>query len=143
MIWFEKISIKKANDFVDGCLSDLLDIKFTEIGKDFLIAKMKISKKHIQPFNTMHGGATCVMAETMGSVAANLCIDFSKQFCVGLDINVNHMKPVQIGTVLMAKAIPLHIGKATHVWEIKIFDENKKMVTSSRLTVSVLNKKNI
>lgn len=114
-----------------------LGIEFTEIGNTFICAKMPVDNRTKQPFGLLHGGASVVLAETLGSVAANLCVDNTKQYCVGLDINANHIKGVKEGFVY-GKTTPLHIGKSTQVWEIKITDEKNNLVCISRLTVAVV-----
>jgi 1,4-dihydroxy-2-naphthoyl-CoA hydrolase len=115
-----------------------LGIEFTEIGEHYICAKMPVDNRTKQPFGLLHGGASVVLAETLGSIAANFCVDTSKQYCVGLDINANHIKSAKEGFVY-GKAMPLHIGKTTQVWEIKIIDEKQKLVCISRLTVAVVN----
>ncbi|MEM6780417.1 MAG: hotdog fold thioesterase, partial [Pseudomonadota bacterium] len=120
-------------------MGDALGIEFTEVGEDFLSGSMPVDHRTTQPFGILHGGASCVLAETLGSVAAWMCIDPSKSFTVGLDINANHIRSKTEGHVIgMAK--PLHIGRTTHVWEINIVDEEGKRVCISRLTVLVKDK---
>ncbi len=136
-IWTQEVHLDAINQANKDTLTDLLGIIFTEIGDDYLIAVMPISSKLLQPMGIMHGGASCVLAETIASIAANLCIDRTTKACVGLDINVNHIRPVHAG-ILTAKTQPLHIGRTTHVWEIKIHNEEKKLVSVSRMTASVI-----
>ena len=88
----------------------------------------------------LHGGASCALAETVGSAAANYCVDQTTTVCVGLDININHIRPVKLGTVT-GIAKPLHLGKTTQVWEIKIYNEGRQLVSVSRLTMAVIEKK--
>jgi len=90
-----------------------------------------------QPYGFLHGGASCVLAETIGSVGSALVIDREKYYCVGLEINANHLRSVKDGTVV-AIASPLHLGKTTHVWDIKIYDNQEKLFCVSRLTVAIL-----
>jgi 1,4-dihydroxy-2-naphthoyl-CoA hydrolase len=118
-----------------------IGIKFIAIGKDFLEATMPVDHRTHQPFGLLHGGASVALAETMGSVAAMCCVDPLKQFCVGLEINANHIKSVRNGIV---KGItkPVHIGKKTQVWEIRITTEEGELVCISRITMAVLDKKN-
>ncbi len=141
-IWKSKILLTTLNDRSKGSLSDHLGIVYTEIGDDFLIAEMPVATTTLQPFGILHGGANCVLAESVASAAANFCIDNQKQVCVGLDINVNHIKAVSAGTIT-AKAIPYHLGRTTQVWEIKMFDSKKQLSAVSRLTLAVLNRKNL
>jgi 1,4-dihydroxy-2-naphthoyl-CoA hydrolase len=142
MIWKTPIDLDSLNKRGLNTLLSHLGIKFTEIGDDYLVASMNIHQNLMQPMGIMHGGASCVLAETVGSAAANFCVDQNDKVCVGLDININHLRPVQSG-VLTAKASPLHLGRATQVWDIKIRNELGKLVAISRLTISVIDKEKI
>lgn len=117
-----------------------LGIEFTQIGDDFIEAKMPVDHRTHQPAGLLHGGASVALAETLGSVAATCCIDRTKQQCVGLEINANHIKSVRSGYVI-GVAKPIHIGKKTQVWEIKITNEQLELVCVSRITIAVLDKK--
>lgn len=139
-IWHTDIQVEMLNQRGKNTMSDFLGIEFTEIGNDFMIARMPVNERTKQPIGIMHGGASCVLAETLGSTAANCCVDLSKQYCVGLDINVNHIRSMREGFVI-ATTTPLHIGRSTHVWHIEIQNEEKKLVAVSRLTMSVLERK--
>jgi len=99
--------------------------------------EMPVNEKTHQPYGLLHGGASAALAETIGSVAGSLCIDRHKQICVGIEINCNHIKGIQSGTVY-AVAKPLHIGASTHVWDIKITDHKNKLICVSRLTLAIL-----
>lgn len=101
---------------------------------------MPVDKRTHQPMGLLHGGASVTLAETLGSVAATCCIDQDKQFCVGLEINANHLKSVRSG-IVTGITKPLHLGKKTQVWEIRIMSEAQELVCISRLTVAVLDKK--
>jgi len=136
-IWFKDVDVETINARAKESLSDHLDIKFTEIGEDYLTATMPLNAKTKQPMGIMHGGASCALAETVASAAANYCIDQTEFVCVGLDINVNHLKSVRSGFV-KAKAKPFHIGRKTQVWEIKITDEKAKLIAIARLTLAVI-----
>jgi len=138
MIWFKKDL--QLSDFVSlskGNMAEHLGIEFTELGADFLKARMPVDHRTNQPYGLLHGGASCVLAETIGSVASALVIDNSKSICVGLEINANHIRGVREGFV-EGTATPLHIGSSTHVWDIKIHDGRNKLVCVSRLTVAIL-----
>ncbi len=138
MIWFKKDL--QLNDFValsKGNMAEHLGIEFTELGADFLKGRMPVDHRTNQPYGLLHGGASCVLAETIGSVASALVIDNSKSICVGLEINANHIRGVREGFV-EGTATPLHIGASTHVWDIKIHDGRNKLVCVSRLTVAIL-----
>jgi 1,4-dihydroxy-2-naphthoyl-CoA hydrolase len=117
-----------------------LGIEFTDIGEDFVKAKMPVDQRTHQPLGLLHGGASVALAETLGSVAANCCVDTSKQYCVGLEINANHIKSVKSGFVI-GTTKPIHVGKKTHVWEIRITNEEGELICVSRITMAVIDKK--
>lgn len=139
-IFKEGITAESLNEWSKNTLAEQLGIEFVTIGDDYLIAKMPVDKRTHQPLGMLHGGASVSLAETMGSVAATLCIDQTKSFCVGLEINANHLKSVREGFV---KGItkPIHIGKKTQVWEIRITNDQNELVCISRITMAVLEKK--
>lgn len=119
-------------------IGDHLGIEFVEKGEDFLRAKMPVDHRTKQPFGLLHGGASVVLAETLGSIASVLCLDEPmKQKAVGLEINANHLRAVTEGWVY-GTARAIHIGRRTHVWDIQITDENQKLVCVSRLTVAIV-----
>lgn len=118
---------------------DHLGIEFVEIGDDYLVARMPVNQRTKQPAGIMHGGASCALAESAGSTAANCCIDVNKYYCVGLDINTNHIRSVREGFVY-ATAKPFHLGRTTQVWSIEIVNEEKKLISVNRLTMAVLTK---
>ena len=133
------ISIDSLNAMGKGNMVEHLGIEFTEINTDGLTARMPVDHRSKQPMGLLHGVASVVLAETVGSVASQLCVDTEKYYCVGLDINANHLKAVTHGFVYgMAKA--LHIGRRTHVWEIRIVNEKQQLVCISRLTMAVVEK---
>ena len=118
-------------------MADFLGIEWTEIGDDFLEISMPVNERTKQPYGILHGGASCVLAETVGSVASALVIDLDKYYCVGLEINANHVKSVTEG-LISARCTPLHLGKHTHVWDIKIYDNSRQLICISRLTVAII-----
>ncbi len=139
-IFKSEVNIETLNSFAKNTLAEAIGIVFTAVGDDFLVAKMPVDKRTHQPMGLLHGGASVALAETLGSVAATCCIDTTKQFCVGLEINANHLRGVRSGFV-SGTAKPLHVGKKTQVWEIKITDEQDELVCVSRITIAVLDKK--
>jgi len=139
MIWFTAFSPENLNERPKNHLGGLLDIQFTEVGEDFLTATMPVDERTHQPAGILHGGASVVLAETLGSIASYMCIDPERFQAVGLEINANHLRPVKSGRVT-GICKPLHRGAKTHVWEIKIYDERGKMNCISRLTVAVIPK---
>jgi 1,4-dihydroxy-2-naphthoyl-CoA hydrolase len=140
MIWFNKsIQLHELQPLSTNTLAEQIGIEFTEIGPDFLKGRMPVDHRTHQPYGILHGGASCALAETLGSVASALVIDQSKFICVGLEINANHIRSVREGFVT-GTATPVHVGATTHVWDIKIHDEREKLVCISRLTVVILKK---
>lgn len=119
---------------------DYLGITFTEVGDDYVKGTMPVDERTHQPFGVLHGGASVVLAETLGSTAANCCVDFERQYCVGLEVNANHLRAMREGTVT-GTARPLHLGGSTQVWEIHIHDEEGRRVCASRLTMAVLDRR--
>lgn len=142
-IWFQQnITLQDFAQRDANTMSALLGIEFTEIGDDYLCAKMPVDNRTRQPYGILHGGASAALAETVGSVASSLVVDTAKYVCVGLEINANHIRSVKDGFVI-ATCKPLHIGRQTHVWDIRIQEENTgKLTCVSRLTVSVLARQN-
>ncbi len=133
-------SIDELNDMRKNTLAEVLDIRFTEVGHYYLQATMPVNSTTHQPYGLLHGGASAALAETVGSVASAMCIDPETQMCVGVEINCNHVRAKREG-IVTAIVRPLHVGATMHVWDIKIQDEQEKLVCVSRLTVSVLKKK--
>ena len=141
-IWFNKsISIDDVKPISKNTMGEHIGIEFTEIGENYLKAKMPVDKRTQQPYGLLHGGASAALAETVGSVASALVIDPNNFYCVGMEINANHIRAVKEGFVF-ATAIGLHLGSTTHVWDIKIYNEQEKLVCVSRLTVAILKRKN-
>jgi len=142
IIWFNKaIQITDLSNLSPATMGDHLAMEFVDINHDCLQMKMPVDHRTLHPYGLLHGGASCALAETVGSIASHLVIDPDKFICVGLEINANHLKAVRRGYVTAA-ATPLHIGATTHVWDIKIKNEEGKLVCVSRLTVAILKKKN-
>jgi 1,4-dihydroxy-2-naphthoyl-CoA hydrolase len=136
-IWHLKPTIENLRDRSKGTLVDHIGIEFLEIGEDYIKAKMPVDERTIQPYGILHGGASLVLAETLGSVAATLCVDTKKERCVGLEINANHVRPVSTGYVYGVTR-PIHTGRTTHIWEIKILDREDNLVCVSRLTLAIV-----
>ncbi|MBX9744899.1 MAG: PaaI family thioesterase [Chlamydiales bacterium] len=138
-IWTTPFTLEELNQRAENSLSAHLGIEFIEMGENFLTASMPIDQRTKQPMGIMHGGASSALAETVGSAAANYCIDQHEYVCVGLDLNINHIRSIRLGLV-RAVATPFHLGKTTQVWDIKIWDESKRLISIARLTVAVLQK---
>jgi 1,4-dihydroxy-2-naphthoyl-CoA hydrolase len=136
-IWKQPIDLARINGWSRGTMMETLDIRFTEAGDDWIRGTMPVDHRTQQPFGLLHGGASVVLAETLGSSAALLTLDVEKEIAVGLDINANHIRGVRGGLVTgTAKAV--HLGRTTQVWEIRIEDEQGKLVCLSRLTMAVI-----
>lgn len=132
------VTLDSLNQMGTNTIAGLIGIEFTEIGADYLVARMPVDHRTHQPFGILHGGASVVLAESMGSVASYLCLpDPARQRAVGLEINANHIRSVKEGYVY-GRATPIHIGRSTMLWEIRITNEQDQLVCISRLTVSVL-----
>jgi len=139
-IWYEPFTLNEVQQRGTGTMIENIGIIITEVGEDFLRATMPVDYRTIQPIGILHGGASVALAETLGSLAANLVVDSKKKYCVGLDINANHIRPAKKGWVT-GTARPLHLGSSTQVWSIEITDEEKRLICISRLTMAVLDMK--
>lgn len=137
-IWFKKeISVAGLTDLGKGTMIEHIGIEWTEIGDNYLKARMPVDHRTVQPYGILHGGASCVLAETMGSVASSLVIDTGRFHCAGLEINANHIRMAREGFVTGIVS-PVHLGTTTHIWDIKIYDGNEKLICISRLTVAII-----
>ena len=137
-IWFKKdLSIDDLAPLGKNTMGEHLGIEWAEVGPDYLKARMPVDHRTRQPYGLLHGGASVALAETLGSVAAAMVIDHSQFYCVGLEINANHVRSAREGFVTGVTR-PLHIGSTTQVWDIKIYDEREKTVCISRITVAVI-----
>lgn len=140
MIWFVNPTLAQLEALGQGTMAEHLGIRWTTIGEDFLEAKMPVDERTRQPYGLLHGGASCALAETIGSVASALVVNHELNYCVGLEINANHIRSARSGWVT-GTARPLHLGNSTHVWDIRITDDAGKLVCVSRLTVAVMGRK--
>ncbi len=132
--------LNQINALGQGNMFEYLGIEITEVGTEFLKGKMPVDERTKQPLGLLHGGASVALAETLGSVASTLLLDLSKQFPVGLAINANHIKSARQGFV-HGICSAIHLGRKTHVWEIRITNDEDELVCISRLTVAVLDHK--
>lgn len=139
-IWFNpSLSLEILHAITPDTMGEHLGMEWVELGNDFIKMRMPVDRRTHQPYGLLHGGASCALAETIGSVASYYVIDPDKYGCVGLEINANHVRGIKSGYVT-AVAKPLHLGRTTHVWDIKITDAQDKLVCISRLTVAILAK---
>jgi 1,4-dihydroxy-2-naphthoyl-CoA hydrolase len=137
MSLLRSVSLHELNKFSANTMTERIGIEITEIGDDYLKGKMPVDEKTVQPYGILHGGASAALAETLGSLAGSLTLDPEKEYCVGMEINANHVKSVRSGYVY-GKASPIHIGRSTQIWEIRIEDGAGKLVCISRLTLAVV-----
>jgi 1,4-dihydroxy-2-naphthoyl-CoA hydrolase len=136
-IWRTEVTPELLERFSRGTLAERIGIRITEVGPDYLRATLAVTPDVHQPYGVLHGGASVALAETVGSVAANLCVDTERLACFGQEINANHLRSVSTG-VVTATARPHHIGSRSHVWGIEIRDEQGRLVCISRLTMAIV-----
>lgn len=135
-LWKQSTDLDRINAWNRGCMVEYLGMLVTEVGDDWLRGTMPVDARTKQPFGLLHGGASVALAESLGSLAGNLCLDTS-EMAVGLDINANHVRAVT-GGIVTGTARALHVGRSTQVWEIRIEDEHGRLVCISRLTLAVV-----
>lgn len=136
-IWHQHLNVQQLNDAHCDTLVEKLGIEFTEVGPDFLKARMPVDGRTINPEKILHGGASVSLAESVASVAATLCINSDTHLCVGMEINANHLRPMREGYV-EATTRPLHIGRTSQVWQTEIRNSEGKLVCVSRMTIAVI-----
>jgi 1,4-dihydroxy-2-naphthoyl-CoA hydrolase len=139
-IWRTETTPEQLQERSRDTLAERIGIRVTQIGPDYLRATMPVNSYTHQPMGILHGGASVALAETVGSLAANLCVDAEKYVCVGQEINANHLRPASAG-IVTGTARPFHIGGRSQVWSIEIRDERDKLVCVSRLTMAVVERK--
>ncbi len=132
-------TLEQLNQQGAGTLAEALGIRITELGEDFLRGTMPCDERTRQPYGLLHGGASVALAETLGSLAGNLCLDGDRFLAVGLEISANHLRPVTRGGV-HGTARAIHVGRQTQVWDIRIEDDEGRMSCISRLTLAVIPK---
>ena len=137
-IWFKPFTREQANERGKGTMLEHVGIDIIEVGEDFLKGTMPVDHRTIQPMGILHGGASVVMAETLGSLAASLVVDPEKNYCVGIDINANHIRAVKAPSIVTGIVRPVHLGGTTQVWGIELFNPDAKLVCVTRLTMAVL-----
>ena len=139
VIWKKKFDLMQLNALSENTLIAHLGIKYTQIGDDFITASMPVDNRTVQPFGVLHGGASAVLAETLGSAAANLAAEQDK-ICVGVEINASHLRSVKSAAMVTGIAKVVRIGRTLQVWQIDISNEMQQLICSSRLTVSVIDR---
>lgn len=142
MALFRKVTLEELNRTRANTLAERIGIEITEVGDDYLKGRMPVDYRTLQPYGIMHGGASAALAETLGSIAGSLVLDPEKEYCVGMEINANHIRSVQSGYVV-GKATPIHVGRTTQVWQIRIETEDGNLVCISRLTLAVIGRRGL
>ncbi len=136
-IWFSALTAESLQRIERGGFATHIGILFTDVGADYLCAALEVTPEVHQPYGVLHGGVSAALAETVGSVAANLCVDAERFMCLGQELNANHLRPVSRGRIT-ATARPFHIGHRSQVWSIEIHDARTRLVCVSRLTMAVV-----
>lgn len=140
VIWQKPYTLEQVRSFTDVNMVKYLGIVLTELGPDFISGTLPVDHRTQQTIGLLHGGASAVLAETLGSIAANLCVDREHFNCVGTNITSNHLRSVTSGTVT-GVARPIHRGLSTHLWEIDIHDDKGRLINTSRLSIAVVAKR--
>ncbi len=140
MIWKKAFTLDELKAMHKNTMPEFIGIEFLEVGDDYIKARMPVNEKTKQALGLLHGGASVVLAETIGSISSAMCIDREKQTCLGLEINANHIRAVNSGYVYGITS-PIHLGRSTQVWEIKIYDEENRLTCISRITNAILERK--
>ena len=133
------MTVEQMNAFCSNSLISTLGIEFTEFGDDFVKAKMPVDTRTVQPMGLLHGGASAALVESLGSVGSALQLDLQKQSAVGLEVNTNHIRSARAGYV-HGTATALHLGRRTHVWDVRIVDDEKRLISTGRLTMMIVNR---
>jgi 1,4-dihydroxy-2-naphthoyl-CoA hydrolase len=136
-IWVERPTLEALHDMCIGTAVAHLGIQFTEVGDDWLAARMPVDQRTVQPYRILHGGASVLLAETLGSSGAVHCVDSARFICVGQEINANHLRPADTGWVT-GTARPFHLGRRSQVWGVEIRGEAGGLTCVARLTMAVL-----
>jgi 1,4-dihydroxy-2-naphthoyl-CoA hydrolase len=140
MIWAQMPTLAELQKVCEGTMCEHLDMQFTEIGKDYLVATMPVDHRTKQPAGLLHGGASVALAESLGSIASALCLKDKDKMPVGIEINANHLKSATSGRVT-GRVSPIRVGKSLHVWNIEIQNEKRELVCVSRLSVMIVDAK--
>jgi len=138
-IWHDSFPLDYASERGAGCMIEHVGIEIIEAGDDFLKGRMPVDSRTRQPAGVLHGGASVVLAETLATWASTFCIDRKRFHCVGMEINANHVRPVLAGSVT-GTARPVHLGRTSQIWEVRITDEEDRLACISRVTLAVLEK---
>lgn len=141
-IWKTRPTLEILKGWTENTLAEHLGIEFTHVGANYLQARMPVNQHTVQPFRILHGGASATLAETLGSTAGGMCVDLEKKTVAGLELNCNHVRSIREGEgYVYATARPIHLGGTTQIWDIRILDEQERLVCVSRLTLIILDQK--
>ncbi len=140
-IWLHDLSPEAINQHSENTAVTATGIRITELGHDFLSGTMPVNQNTVQPARILHGGMSCVLAETLGSIASHLCLDHNKEMAVGQSLFASHIRPAQEGDIVTGTAKILHKGKKSHIWVIKIINQKNQLVCDSKLTMAIIPKK--
>lgn len=138
-IWFKDVDLDRMNKMSSNTLVTHLGITLTNVGDDFLEGTMPVDERTFQPARLLHGGASCVLAETLGSIAANMCIDTAEKMAVGQHIEATHLRSATKGHVRGVAKI-LYMGRSTQTWRIEIYNDDNKMICDSKIIMAIVNK---
>lgn len=138
-IWFKEPNLEETNSWSQGTILEHIGIQITDIGEDYIEGTMPADHRTFQPYKLVHGGANIVLAESLGSIGAMLTLNSDKYMCVGQEVNANHLRGVSSG-VVRGRAQPVHRGRKSQVWEIRLYDSSDKLSCISRLTLAVIEK---
>lgn len=136
-IWNRQPDLEQLKGIGKNSIVELLDIRFEAFDGESITASMPVDSRTHQPYGLLHGGASVVLAETLGSMASYYCVDPKYFYCVGLEVNANHLRALRTGRVT-AVCRPVHLGRSTHVWDIRLSGDDGKLSCISRLTVAVV-----
>jgi len=136
-IWYDSFPLEYARERGADCMIEHLGIEIVDAGEDFLTGRMPVDSRTRQPAGVLHGGASVVLAETLASWASTFCVDRQRFHCVGMEINANHVRPVVDGHVT-GTARPVHLGRTSQIWEVRITDDSDRLACISRVTMAVL-----
>jgi len=137
-IWLGGPTLEALNQRSKNTLAEYLGIEFIELGEDYLKARMPVDARTVQPLRILNGGASCALIETAASTAANICVDQTKEYCIGLDINANHLRSITEPSQVIALIRPLHVGRKTQVWSAELSNEKGQLTCVGRMTMMVM-----
>lgn len=135
--WHTKPTVQELNALAERDMASALGLEYIEVGDDYLRARLPVDARTQQPYGLLHGGVSCVVSESLGSVASNLCVDGTTHYCVGIEISASHLRSATRGYVY-AETRPLRVGRRIQVWETRLTDADDKPICISRLTTAVL-----